>query len=206
MDMKQRVQNTSKRKSGKKGNYYCGVTAHAFPGDRESCIQAGMDDYIAKPFKQAELRSIITKWTAHLRANRENARDDKQTSLLPSTTIAQVIDKERIEEIKSIKSHSRPSLLGRVIQHFQHDFPLKVASMREGTEHGDAFQVRKAAHALRGSSAQVGAIVVAKVCEQIEILAIKESVEGTSLLIDVLEDAFKQAVEQLVTLVPKEEL
>ena len=78
--------------------------------------------------------------------------------------------------------------------------------MREGTEHGDAFQVRKAAHALRGSSAQVGAIVVAKVCEQIEILAIKESVEGTSLLIDVLEDAFKQAVEQLVTLVPKEEL
>ncbi len=182
------------------------VTAHAFPGDRESCIQAGMDDYIAKPFKQAELRSIITKWTAHLRANRENARDDKQTSLLPSTTIAQVIDKERIEEIKSIKSHSRPSLLGRVIQHFQHDFPLKVASMREGTEHGDAFQVRKAAHALRGSSAQVGAIVVAKVCEQIEILAIKESVEGTSLLIDVLEDAFKQAVEQLVTLVPKEEL
>lgn len=41
------------------------VTAHVMPGDRETCLAAGMDDYIGKPFEQGELLAVLARWTAH---------------------------------------------------------------------------------------------------------------------------------------------
>ncbi|MGP6156820.1 MAG: response regulator, partial [Vulcanimicrobiaceae bacterium] len=39
------------------------MTANAFPEDREACIQAGMDDYLAKPVRRAQLRDAIERWS-----------------------------------------------------------------------------------------------------------------------------------------------
>ncbi len=39
------------------------LTANAMDGDKERCIQAGMDDYISKPYKIADLIDIILKWS-----------------------------------------------------------------------------------------------------------------------------------------------
>jgi CheY-like chemotaxis protein len=43
------------------------LTAHAMDGDREFCIAAGMDDYIAKPFNAGQISAILQKW-AHPRS------------------------------------------------------------------------------------------------------------------------------------------
>jgi CheY-like chemotaxis protein len=39
------------------------LTGNAMPGDREACVAAGMDDYLAKPFSLSALKAMIDKWT-----------------------------------------------------------------------------------------------------------------------------------------------
>ncbi len=39
-----------------------GVTAHAMVGDREKCIESGMDDYLSKPIKLENLRALLERW------------------------------------------------------------------------------------------------------------------------------------------------
>jgi CheY-like chemotaxis protein len=40
------------------------LTANAMEGDRDRCIAAGMDDYLAKPFKRSQLWAILSSWIA----------------------------------------------------------------------------------------------------------------------------------------------
>ena len=58
------------------------LTADAVKGDREQCLAAGMDDYLAKPYSQAELRSVLEKW---LRPRQDVVRQAQQPGIVLNT-------------------------------------------------------------------------------------------------------------------------
>jgi len=180
------------------------MTANAFEGDRERCMRAGMDDYIAKPFKRVELLEMMEKWSARYWGTRKTLQKKCAVSTSGPPYADNVIDRARIQEIASIKTKSRPSLLERVIRKFRDDVPLRIAAMRDWARSGDMTQVRKVAHSLRGSSAQIGAFQLAKACEEIEHLDMNESIEESASLIETLENLFTQAATELATYIPKE--
>jgi len=173
------------------------MTANALRGDREKCIEAGMDDYVSKPFNLATLKEVVNKWTRYLKGIRQSTKVEDSGKPELSGGSDTIIDVQRIDEIKSVNTKSRPDLLGRIVAQLRKDFPLKIEAVQDGIRQGNTVSIRKVAHAMRGSSAQVGATSLAKVCEQIELHAMNGSLNEVVQLVDLLGESFEEAITEL---------
>jgi two-component system sensor histidine kinase/response regulator len=181
------------------------MTASALQGDREKCLNAGMDDYIAKPFKQATLSVTVAKWVTRRGQASHTERVEPVGGTQPEAA-EMIIDERRIEEIRSIGAKSQSDLLDRIIQRFAADVPAKIKNMRVSAQHRDARELRLLSHSLRGSSAQLGAVAVSDLCKQIEMLALDNAVDEASELIEHLEHASVVAQEALNRFLKRTEL
>ena len=148
-----------------------GLTADAFVGAREHCIQAGMDDYISKPFRRDVLLAALAHWTRAAPTDRTNP-SPVTTSVEESAVLdAEPLDAKALQALRDLRRPGRPDVLGRVIDLFSVDAPRLVTAMREAVASNDAGALRQAAHTLKSTSANVGALVLSTNCREIERLA-----------------------------------
>lgn len=115
------------------------VTAHAMPGDRERCLDAGMDDYVTKPLRPGDLARLVRTWTApggrHPRPAPAPVGD---TADLDAAGLVERLggDQELLAEIVGLLRATTPDLLQQI---------------DDGLARGDLSGVREAAHALVGA-------------------------------------------------------
>ncbi len=122
------------------------VTAHVMVGDAEECFQAGMDDYLPKPFDLARLRQVLGRW---LKAG--PAPSKQPESGLPAAE-PEPVDFEQLSECLTGDEETDQELLGMALQ----EASDRIAEMRSALAAGDDTVWRRAAHRGRGSSATVG--------------------------------------------------
>jgi PAS domain S-box-containing protein len=130
------------------------MTANALEGDRERCLAAGMDDYVRKPVKPAELLAALVRWSRPaLAAAREDEAAD--TPVLDSGPLFDACDGDRavMREIETEFLNSAPAAFGRVTGAVEAD---------------DAAALVAAAHNLKGSSWAIGAVAFGKVLQELE--------------------------------------
>ena len=134
------------------------MTANALHGDREKCLEAGMDDYIAKPVRQADLAAAIRRRTARCPAP-------------PESGAAPLVDESVLRELSDLGGTEDPDLVGRLLRMFVSETPGRIEQIRSSLRTGDLQGARERAHQLKGSARQLGCAAVAALCKTLEASA-----------------------------------
>jgi PAS domain S-box-containing protein len=152
------------------------MTANALPGDRERCMEAGMDDYIAKPILPAAVRALIEKWAP------------LPPQAAPSDTAeAQLIDDSVLNELARLDEPGTPSMLRGLLGDYLGEMPATVSAIKQHCREADGPALARRAHKLAGTSASLGASGVADLCRRIEQQAAAGELQALPALVDELE-------------------
>ena len=101
-----------------------------------------------------------------------------------------VLDPLVIESLRQLNVDGEPDVLAEVLQLFLEDVPRRIAKLRAACEAGDAVEVYKAAHSLKGSAGNIGAKPLLAVCRQLDDRGRAGDLTGSEHLVDALDAEF----------------
>jgi signal transduction histidine kinase/CheY-like chemotaxis protein/HPt (histidine-containing phosphotransfer) domain-containing protein len=142
------------------------LTANAMKGDRERCVAAGMDDYLAKPYTGDELLAVLARWLPAERrkpAPAASAQGEVGDDMVP-------LDPAALEKIRALSPDGADALVGQVLTAYLKAAEREWEHFDQGLADGDTAVLARAAHALKSSSFNVGANGLAERCSEIEQL------------------------------------
>lgn len=143
------------------------MTASAMKGDRERCLEAGMNDILIKPVLIQSLQNaILSRFGA------------------PQNVMEQGngFDPERISLLSQIPESSRQEVMHQLVSAYLADSPKRLLAMRHASAGRDWNTLRREAHALKGASSLLGLPALAACCAQVEQI----EAEGDASLVESL--------------------
>jgi len=139
------------------------VTANAIEGDREHCISVGMDDYISKPTKKNELNELIKKYMG-ISAEAEMAIQEAKTADIDplESNEAKMVD----ERMKDLGESCGEEVTLECLELFTEDFPVSITDLSYAVQSKDNDRIDREAHKLKGSAANMGAVKLPRMCQE----------------------------------------
>lgn len=168
------------------------MTAHAYAEDKERCLEAGMDDYLSKPFSEHQLAEVLGRWCAAGAATRTGDGDVDIRSDGPAPN-HDALDGAFLTSLKV----ARPGLLERLIRTYLDHSTQTVRGIRPALDANDMVALTMSAHSLKSASANVGAKTLAEACSALERAANRREAEEVQRLVAEVELLFKEACRDL---------
>ncbi|HEY5972867.1 MAG TPA: ATP-binding protein [Pseudoxanthomonas sp.] len=157
------------------------MTANAMAGDRQRCLDAGMDDYLSKPVSREQLEKCLRRWLPGRASFGQRIVLEPVAQHLPAiqpvTAIAParpagggppgipVLDHGMLEELQEIAGDETARIIGLFLE----DAPRLIAQLENASTLPDLDAMREAAHMLKSSSANVGAMSLSAAAKRVEL-------------------------------------
>lgn len=182
------------------------ITAHTTAEDYKTCMDAGTDDVLAKPFTLEQLQGKLSQWLPAFHGTQESVEPAQEmhlsgpTSLTNHHTPEDLLDVSALNQIKALQRPNTPNIVAKVLGHYFSQTPKLLADLQEGLQHGDMTFLHRAAHTLKSSSANVGAIRVSEKCKTLEHLArTSQTTDGLESLVQEIATEYEAVTPLLAT-------
>jgi CheY-like chemotaxis protein len=171
------------------------MTAAAVEVDRERCLAAGMDDYIAKPVKPDSVDAALALWAIE-NPGAPSLPTPPAARPTDTPTASEVVDHHRLEVLRRIGPVDG-ALLRSMVDAFVRELPANLTFLQDAVRDANSSAVRRRAHRLRGSAGNLGATILAALCGQLEELGHAGQLDGAPALLGELETAAERAASAL---------
>jgi two-component system, sensor histidine kinase and response regulator len=181
------------------------MTAEAMIGDRERCLTAGMDDYIAKPIDSDELVSLLDKYFPHetndsIDEISSGDRYLRSANKCEPETAASLNDQSILNwDVAAERIPGGPDMLKEVANLFLEESTKLIDEIRRALEENNAQDLRRAAHTMKGSADVFGAKRVVDAAKGLEMLGREGSLEKGHELLQKLEKHYEELAESIRT-------
>lgn len=172
------------------------MTAAAVEGERERCLESGMDDFLTKPVNPAALGAMVAQWIGDEKAVvprsvlpvDSNDNGDERLARLAL---------ERLDELRDLDP-GNTTYLDRAIGNFVNNTPGTLESIRAAAEAGDAATLKQVVHKLAGGALNLGVTGAGRTAQEIELITDTGTTAGTEELLDRLETELALGRESLL--------
>lgn len=162
------------RSPAEDGPYVIAMTANAMQGDEEICLAAGMNEYLTKPIRMADLKLALDRWA-------EMNPDQERTVVTSAETAAKSALSGQLAELQSIGGDE---LVAEVMNEFQLQVESDLAEIVVAAKACDYAELQRLGHRLKGGSTTVGITTVTAICTELEAAAADKDDRRIALIVE----------------------
>jgi signal transduction histidine kinase/CheY-like chemotaxis protein len=199
------------------------MTANAMAGDRQKCLDAGMDDYLAKPVTRGELERCLHRWCrprptdgaarvaapTDVPAAADSATESGAPEAEPAKLDTPVVDAATMGALASKDGVLDLDVLGdlrlvlgdeteRLVGVFLEDVPQQIIKLEAAALGPDFAMLRDIAHSLKSASANLGAMALSAAAKRVELGARMQTLDRPAVAVALVASEFDRAREALL--------
>lgn len=169
------------------------MTANAMQGDREECLEAGMDDYIPKPMRIDELPDMIAKWGNKILARKGNLVEQLQRSKLNT----KIVDETKIPFLADLQTEEDLGFFAELIDIYLSETPKTIEKLFAAIQAKNINDASFSAHKIKGSSMSLGIEPMTELSNQIEEMAKQNLFDEALTTTHEIRNLFQMSVKEL---------